>query len=45
MQFPDDYRVEVADVDINPLEVLNIEFIDEDLMLGSKLHNRHLLVN
>jgi len=39
MQFVDDYRIESANV-----EALNIEFTGGDLLLGSKLHNRLLLV-
>jgi len=39
MQFIDDYRIESANV-----EALNIEFTGGDLLLGSKHHNRLLLV-
>jgi len=44
MQFPDGCRVEVANVEVDPKEVLNIEFTYKDPLLGSILHNRPLLV-
>lgn len=44
LSFPEDYRVEVSQTETELNDVLNITFTDEDLLLGSKKHNRPLLM-
>ena len=44
LTFPEDYRVEVSQTEIEESEVLNMTFTDEDMLLGPKKHNRPLLM-
>ncbi|KAK1614458.1 hypothetical protein QYE76_019975 [Lolium multiflorum] len=44
LTFPEDYRVEVSQTEVEESEVLNMTFTDEDRLLGSKKHNRPLLM-
>uniref|UniRef100_J3N1M8 Peptidase A2 domain-containing protein n=1 Tax=Oryza brachyantha TaxID=4533 RepID=J3N1M8_ORYBR len=44
LSFPEDYRVEVSQTEVESTEVLDVTFTDEDLLLGSKKHNRPLLM-
>ena len=44
VSFPEDYRVEVSQIETKLSNVLNITFSDEDMLLGSKKHNRPLVM-
>ncbi|KAK1684838.1 hypothetical protein QYE76_045686 [Lolium multiflorum] len=44
LTFPENYRVEVSQTEVEESDVLNITFTDEDRLLGSKKHNRPLLM-
>ncbi|KAK1616645.1 hypothetical protein QYE76_022162 [Lolium multiflorum] len=44
LTFPEDYRVEVSQTEVEESEVLNMTFTDDDRLLGSKKHNRPLLM-
>ena len=44
LTFPEDYRVEVSQTEVEESEVLNMTFTDEDMLLGPKKHNRPLLM-
>jgi len=44
LTFPEDYRVEVSQTEVEESEVLNMTFTDEDMLLGPKKHNIPLLM-
>jgi hypothetical protein len=44
LSFPEDYRVEVSQVEAESVQIQNMTFTDEDLLLGRKKHNRPLLM-
>jgi hypothetical protein len=44
LSFPEDYMVEVSQVEAESVQTQNMTFTDEDLMLGRKKHNRPLLM-
>lgn len=44
LSFPEEKNAEVAKIDTSAAQCCSIEFSDEDLLLGTKLHNRPLLM-
>ena len=44
LSFPEDYRVEVSQTEIDQVKDKDMTFNDEDLLLGHKKHNRPLLM-
>jgi hypothetical protein len=44
LSFPEDYRVEVSQVEANLAETQNMTSTNENLLLGAKKHNRPLLM-
>jgi hypothetical protein len=44
LSFPEDYRVEVSQVEAELVQIQKMTFTDEDLLLGRKKHNRPFLM-